>query len=200
MWKTVRQNNICCTYAGLNFSVPIPTVGKADAELFHIHARQNAHVGVRDVVMFATLWVGILTTNSVNRFHSGICHINQVPCPFFRSHLFVFLVYCCTTVALTETHTRTLLINGRVLLPQARGADAGRFIWYIVAAGSALLHWTLSNTCSPIRGCCVGVAWLCHCTDWHCPASPSSGEDEVWGFPRHTKQAGIWRVDHNNHK
>lgn len=75
----------------------------------------------------------------------------------------------CTAEALAETHTSTLLINGWVPLPQARGVGAGRFIWYIVAARSALLHWTLSNTCSPIRGCCVGVARLCHCTDWHCP-------------------------------
>lgn len=35
---------------------------------------------------------------------------------------------------------------------------------------SALLHWTLSNTCSPIRGCCVGVARLRHCTGRRCPA------------------------------
>ncbi len=84
------------------------------------------------------------------------------------------LLYCCcphrtSAHTHTHTHTRTCLINGWAPLPRARGVGAGRFIWYIMAARSALLHWTLSNTCSPIRGCCVGVAWLCHCTDWHCP-------------------------------
>lgn len=47
---------------------------------------------------------------------------------------------------------------------------------------SALLRWTLSNTCSPIRGCCVGVARLRHCTGRHCPAEKM--KYETWAVIR----------------
>lgn len=58
-------------------------------------------------------------------------------------------------------------IDGEVDLRRATGAgptDASR-------QPSALLHWTLSNTCPPIRGRCVGVAAPRHRTDRHCPAA-----------------------------
>lgn len=106
-------------------------------------------------------------------FYSGISQISLYPCGVFGST--GSLLYCCCPHRNTETHTythtisQTHLTNGWASLPQAGGVSTGQFVRYVMAARSALLHWTLSNTCSPIRGCCVAVAWLCHCTDWHCP-------------------------------
>jgi len=80
--------------------------------------------------------------------------------------LFIPVVSFTHTHTRTHTHTHThthtqrlcsLFINGRVPLPVLRGAGAGAHSPDI-SPRSALLHWTLSCTCSPIGGPCVGVA------------------------------------------
>lgn len=142
---------------------------------------------VHNVRTLYALWVVIfwIASSSNYSFYSGISQISLPPCWVLGSRsvfLGLIVVLLLPTQNHKHTHTSTHLIHGWVPLPRARGVGAGQFMWYIMAARSALLHWTLSNTCSPIRGCCVGVAWLCHCTDWHCPVG--AAERMKYEIPR----------------
>lgn len=134
-----------------------------------------SHISALNVKILFPLFRLFAKLNCFKQTHTvfvqGFPRLASPPCWVPGSQSVLLGPHRCTAAALTEpllSHTHTL-INGWVPLPRARGVGASRFIWYIMAARSTVLHWTLSNTCSPIRGCCVGVAWLCHCTDWHCP-------------------------------